>query len=194
MTLSFLRPSLLLALAVALTACGGKASFDVQGPISGLVYSGLVITNTKNNDSVTVPAGATTFKLNQSIEYGTEYSVVVTKTALHQDCLIGNGADTAGRMASINIGVLCTLNASGIGGAVTGLTVAGLVLVNGSSDQVAVDKDATVYKFPNPVTYDATYGVTVLKQPTGLTCSVANGVGKMADAAITNINVSCVPS
>ena len=177
MTLSFLRPSLLLALAVALTACGGKASFDVQGPISGLVYSGLVITNTKNNDSVTVPAGATTFKLNQSIEYGTEYSVVVTKTALHQDCQIGNGADTAGRMASINIGVLCTLNASGIGGAVTGLTVAGLVLVNGSSDQVSVDKDATVYKFPNPVTYDATYGVTVLKQPPGLTCSVANGVG-----------------
>lgn len=193
MTLSFLRPSLLLALAVALTACGGKASFDVQGPITGLIYSGLVLTNTKNNDTVTVPAGATKFKLPQSIEYGTEYAVIVTKSALHQDCKIPNSADTAGRMAAININVVCTLNAATIGGAVTGLTVDGLVLVNGSNDQVTVAKDAVAYSFPSAVSYDVTYGVTVLKQPAGLTCSVANGVGKMADAAVTNINVSCVP-
>ena len=198
MKLSFLRPSLLLALAVALTACGGKATFDVQGTITGLVYSGLVITNRANSDTVTVPAGATTFKLSKSIEYGTEYDVAVTTTALHQDCSIGNGVnpgngkDTAGRLASINIIVTCRLNAFSIGGAVSGLSADGLVLVNGSGDQVAVAKAATAFNFPTAVAFDSTFGITVLKQPTGLTCRVANGVGKMGDAAVTNVNVSCV--
>jgi len=192
MKLSFLRPSLLLALAVALTACGGKASFDVQGPITGLVYSGLVITNLANGDTVTVPAGATTFKLGKSIEYGTEYNVAVKTSALHQDCGTVNGKDTAGRLVSININIVCTLNEFTIGGAVSGLTADGLVLINGSGDQVNVAKADTTFNFTSKVKYDQTYSVVVLKQPTGLTCSVANGVGKMGDAAVTNINVSCV--
>lgn len=192
MKLSLLRPSLLLALAVALTACGGKATFEVQGPISQLVYSGLVLTNAANGDTVTVPAGATTFKMSKTIEYGTEYNVSVTTSPAHQLCAAVNGKDTAGRMASINISVSCKLNEFTIGGAVSGLTVDGLVLINGSNDQVTVAKDAVAYTFPAAVKYDVTYGVTVLKQPTGLNCSVANGVGKMGDAAVTNITVSCV--
>lgn len=198
MKLSILRPSLLLAaiLGVALAACGGKAQFDVGGPISGLVYSGLELTNVKNGEVLNVAAGSTTFKMTRSIDYGTEYDVRPTKQPLHQSCTIGNGADTAGRMASINIGVFCTIAEYPIGGAITGLTAAGLVLVNGSTagDQLAVAKDATTYAFPKPVPFDTTYGVVILTQPTGLKCTVANGVGKMGDAAVTNINIACVPA
>lgn len=198
MKLSILRPSLLLAAAigVALAACGGKAEFDVGGPIQGLVYSGLELTNVKNGEVLAVAAGSTSFKMTRSIEYGTEYDVRPTKQPLHQTCSIGNGNDTAGRMASINIGVFCTIAEYPIGGTITGLTAAGLVLVNGSTagDQLAVAKDGTTYNFPKPVPFDTTYGVVILTQPTGLKCTVANPVGKMGDAAVTNINITCVPA
>jgi hypothetical protein len=198
MKLSFLRPSLLLAavLGVALAACGGKAQFDVGGPISGLVYSGLELTNLKNGEVLAVPAGATSFKMTRSIDYGTEYDVKPTKQPAHQTCSIGNGADTAGRMASINIGVLCSIAEYSIGGAVSGLTGTGLVVVNGSlaGEQLAIAKDATTYVMPKTVPYDTTYGVVILSQPTGLKCTVANGVGKMGDASVTNINITCVPA
>lgn len=187
---------LLLALAAALTACGGKASFDIGGPIAGLVYSGLELTNVKNGEKITVAPGATSFKMPSTVEYGTEYDVRPTKQPLHQNCSIGNGADTAGRLASINIGVLCQINEYSIGGKVTGLTAAGLVLVNGSGqgEQLSVGKDAVDYAFPKTVPYDGTYGVVILTQPTGLKCTVENAVGKMGDAAVTNINVTCSPA
>ena len=187
---------LLLALAVALTACGGKASFDVGGPISGLVYSGLELTNSINGEKVSPAAGATSFKMPSSIEYGTEYIVTATKQPLHQNCSVGKGADTAGRLATINIEVFCKINEFNIGGKVSGLTAAGLVLVNGSGqgEQLSVGKDATTYTFPKAVPYDGTYGVVILTQPTGLNCTVANAVGKMGDAAVTNVDVSCTPT
>lgn len=197
MKLSKLHTSLLLAVAVTLTACGGKATFDVGGQIEGLAYSGLELTNVKNGEKLAVAAGATTFKMAQTIEYGTEYDVRPTKQPLHQTCAIGNGADTAGRLAAINIGVKCVTNESAIGGKVTGLTAAGLVLVNGSpplGDQVNVGKDATTYAFPKPVKFDDTYSVVVLTQPTGLKCTVANGVGKMGDVAVSNVDVTCAPA
>lgn len=198
MKLSYLRPTLLLALAAALTACGGKATFEVDGTINNLVYPGLELTNLKNGDTLTVAPGATTFVMPQTIEYGTEYDVVVSKPALHQSCKVrpGTGADTAGRLASINVVVDCPINTFKIGGKVSGVTAAGLVLVNGSEqgEQVAVPKDAVGYTFPKEVPFDATYGVVILSEPDGLNCTVANPVGKMGDAAVTNIDVTCVPA
>jgi hypothetical protein len=34
--------------------------------------------------------------------------------------------------------------------------------------------------------------VTVLKQPTGQTCTVKNGAGEMKDDPVTSIEVTCV--
>ena len=191
MKLSLLRPSLLMAVALGLTACGGKATFDLTGPVTGLVYEGLVLSNTKNGDEVAVAANATTFKLPKTVEYGSEYAVIVKTDPEHQECLVQNGAETAGRLASVNITVRCKLDDYKIGGAVSGLTTEGLVLINGSGDQVTIAKGATSYTFDNEVKFKDSYGVTVFKQPEGQRCSVANGVGEMGDAAVTNINITC---
>ena len=187
----FLRPTLLIAMALGLTACGGKATFDLTGPVTGLVYEGLVLSNTKNGDEVAVAANATTFKLPKTVEYGSEYAVIVKTKPAHQDCQVVNGAETAGRLASINIAVQCRLEDYPIGGTVTGLNADNLVLINGSGDRIAIAKGATSYVFPNEVSFKSSYGVTVLVQPTGQRCSVANGVGEMGDAAVANINVTC---
>ena len=44
MTLSFLRPAILIALAAAsLAGCGGKATFEITGVVVGQAYPGLVL-------------------------------------------------------------------------------------------------------------------------------------------------------
>lgn len=51
------------------------------------------------------------------------------------------------------------------------------------------------FSFADPnklVAYNQTYGVTVLTQPPGQTCTVTNGNGVMQDAAVVNITVNCV--
>ncbi len=185
MMFSFQRVTLALALTLglALVACGGKAKFDIGGPISGLDFDGLKLTNTTTGEVITIPAKATSFKFGQSIDYGSTYNVVLTANPAHQDCAVFNGADTAGRMAAINIGVQCLLLANTVGGKINGtLSSAGLVLTNGSNEQLAIAANATKYEFFNKSAYGTAYGVTILSQPTDtkntctdidLTCTVA---------------------
>ena len=80
-----------------------------------------------------------------------------------------------------------------VGGKVIGLTTDGLVLTNGTTGgTIAVVKGATVFVLPVNVSFGQSYGVTILKQPTGQTCTVVNGVGEMGDAKVENIEVTCV--
>lgn len=202
---SFLiRPALALALAAGLAGCGGsdKAEFTVAGTVSNLVYDGLKLTNNGGEEiSVAPPAkagDAVSYSFPGRIEYGDVYNVQVSKQPAHQTCTLNTSypvnSDTAGRLAQISIPYVCTINTATIGGKISGLTVAGLVLANGSTGgTIAPAKDATSYVFPLPVAYNQTYGVTVLTQPTGLTCSVANPTGTMGDDKKENIDVTCVP-
>ena len=201
---SFLiRPALALALAAGLAGCGGsdKAEFTVGGTIYTLQYPNLQLTTNGMTIDVAPPATAgdtVTFAFPNKLEYGDEYNVQIARQPLHQTCQLAGSyptnADTAGRLATINIQYTCAVNTFAIGGTITGLTATGLVLANGSTGgTVAPAKDATSYAFSLPVAYAQTYGVTVLTQPEGLTCSVSNPTGTMGDAAIANINVACVP-
>jgi hypothetical protein len=193
MTNSFLRPAIVLALALSLTACGGgKATFPVTGIISGLAYDGLVLST--NGMDLPVPAKATTFTFPNTLDYGDVYAVVQKAAPAHQDCQVLRGAETAGRLASINVEVYCTINTAFVGGTITGLKSTGLQLTNGSDPAVsAAAADATTFTMPNKVPFGSSYGITVLTQPLTETCSVANGTGVMGDVAVTNVVVTCVP-
>ncbi len=199
MRTTILRRALVLALALGLAACGGKATFPITGTITGgLNYDGLVLTS--NGMALAVPAKATTFTFPNTLSYGDVYAVTQKSPPAHQDCsTVLRGADTAGRLAAINIEVVCTTNAFTVGGTVTGLKSAGLKLTNGSVGGTvepvpAADFSPVDYKLPNPVAYGVSYGITVLAQPATETCSVGpNGTGVMGDAAVTNIAVTCVP-
>lgn len=199
-----MRPVLALALALSLSACGGgKATFAIAGTVTGLRFPGLVLTT--NGQDVAVSPGTVTgtiipdatFQFPKQLEYGDQYDVSIKAYPAHQVCSITPqyAKDTAGRLASINIPVACALGQHNIGGTIAGLTVDGLVLTNGSDGgTITAAKDATTFTFAGQVVYGVTYGVTVLTQPTGLVCSVANGTGTMADADVSTIAVTCVPA
>ncbi|UOD31732.1 hypothetical protein INH39_08640 [Massilia violaceinigra] len=201
MTCSVLRHSLLLTLALGLAACGGKATFPVEGKVVNLKYPGLVLSNIGMSD-LPVDAKATSYRFPNTIEYGVQYDVQVKSTALHQDCTPDNNKDTAGRQASISATITCRDFTYQIGGAVKIVGADGqakpyvgenLVLINGSSDRINVAKDAQSYKFGSAIAFGVSYGVSVLQQPDGgkLVCSVDRGIGEMGDAEVTNVNVLC---
>ena len=78
-----------------------------------------------------------------------------------------------------------------VGGGITGLTAAGLILANGT-DTVSPAANATSFAFTQPVVSGGTYSVTVTQQPTGQTCAVAGTFpATVGSANVTNVAVSC---
>lgn len=209
---NFFRTVAVAAIALSLASCGGKATFPINGKIatvttttgtttttsSTLLYDGLVLQT--NGMTLTVPKNATAFSFPNTISYGETYAVTVAHKPDHQTCTtvdqstaLETANGTAGLYAAINISLTCFLDTYTIGGAVNNLTATGLVLINGTSGgQITVVPGVTTYSFSNLVSYGSSYGVTILTQPTGQTCTVSNPVGIMGDAAVTNIDVTCV--
>jgi hypothetical protein len=77
---------------------------------------------------------------------------------------------------------------------INNLTTSGLVLINGSDKQTVAAGTKTVTM--SPVNEDGAYGVTVLTQPTGQTCTVSggssgNGSGIMGATETTTVTVTC---
>ena len=78
-----------------------------------------------------------------------------------------------------------------IGGTVTGLTGAGLVLQNNGGDNLSVSADGG-FTFSTKINNGGAYSVTVLTQPSGQTCTVASGAGTVSGANVTNVAVNCI--
>ncbi len=77
-----------------------------------------------------------------------------------------------------------------VGGGVSGLSAAGLVLANGS-DSVALASSATAFTLPTAVAQGSDYAVTVKAQPAGEHCSLTNPTGTINGANVTNVSVAC---
>lgn len=198
---SFVRAAFAAALVLGLAGCGGEAQFDINGTVRGLNYPGLVLYTHGQTVSPTPQfddkgvAKDVSFRFPETIPYGVVYEVSVQTNPPHQACTVANPSDTAGRTSTINIFVTCVQNSYRLTGKVTGLPVDGtVVLANGSEGTVTVKATTTVTEpqFTFFVRDDRSYGITVLEQPAGYTCTVSqNGVGIVDRSDIQNVQVTC---
>jgi hypothetical protein len=167
----------------------------------------------------TPPGADVTVTFPNNLEYGQTYNVtpkdgnmdvlpkIPGKQPLHQTCLPAGSYPlnlpyraTAGQLAKIQVNYVCSVNAYPLTGVVNGLKGTGLILSNGSSSSTKVDPvvdsnnqptGAAVNFALGNVTWNQTYGVVVLVQPTGQTCSVTaggdngKGGGTMTDSGTT---------
>jgi hypothetical protein len=79
-----------------------------------------------------------------------------------------------------------------IGGNSSGLAAGqGLTLMNNNADPLVVQANGS-FVFAARLADGATYSVSVGKQPSGQTCSVSAGSGKVAGANIGSVSISCV--
>jgi hypothetical protein len=199
------------SLVLASCGGGGKETYPVKVTVSGVQYAGLILTTNGQELNVPVPAKAgdnvvATFP--NGLDYGTYYNVIPKggtaaggggSQPAHQNC-VTNGYPreygTAGQTASlesartpaIEVFYQCEINRYELSGKITGLTSAdaSITLINGSNSQITVPGNATstdpIPFVLSPVAYGTSFGVTILTQPTGYTCTIANNTGVMDDA------------
>jgi len=168
------------------------ARFSVGGTVTGLLGAGLVLRN-GTGDTVAVSADGD-FTFATPVASGASYSVtVMTQPSLPtQACAVAGGAGTVGASNVSSVAVTCTTRRFAIGGTVTGLVGAGLVLRNNGGDDLAISGDGS-FAFATPIASGATFDVTVLTQPSRptQTCTVAGGTGTVGGGDVTSVAINC---
>ena len=106
-----------------------------------------------------------------------------------QACTVANGAGTVSGNVT-DVAVSCAANTFTVGGTVSGLTGTGLVLQNNGGNNLPISASGA-FAFSTALTNGAIYSVTVLTQPSGQGCTVANGSGSIAGTNVTNVAVAC---
>lgn len=221
MKFHLLRPALVLASSLVLASCGGGSSetYPVKVTVKNVRYAGLILTTNGQELPIPVPAKAgdpVVLTFPNGLDYGTYYNVVPKggtsagggSQPAHQSCFsdgypreYGTAGQTASlesaRKPAIEVFYSCNILAYELSGTISGATTGTITLINGSNSQVTVDLSKTTLFRLSDVPYGTSYGVSVLTQPEGYTCTVAKGTGEMLQAqetagGVKDVAVTCV--
>jgi hypothetical protein len=173
-------------LALLLASCT-RPTYTVGGTVSGLTGTGLVLQN-NGGDNLAISANGT-FTFSKELKKDASYSVTVFTQPSGPTCTVANGTGKVSTSVT-NVAVTCATNAFTVGGTVSGLTGTGLVLQNNGGNNLAIAAGGA-FTFSTALASGAAYSVTVLTQPSGQGCAVANGSGSIASANVTNVAVRC---
>jgi hypothetical protein len=196
-----LRSSVALACALSLAGCGGgSGNLLLGGSVIGLSRDGLVLQN-NGGAPLAITAGQSVFSFPALLSSDEEFNVTIQSAPASAVCSVANGKGKSGSFNITSVVVTCITNTYELGGSISGLgNASGLVLVNGPERQ-EIAAGATSFTMTRKladgsyasgkVADGAPYGVTILTQPAGRTCTVQNGVGNMGSAPVTAIQVNC---
>jgi hypothetical protein len=166
-------------------------NYTIGGTVTGL-SSGQTVTLLDNGvDATTVVgsgSGSDAFSFATGVPYQGSYSVTIGTQPSSEICTVsgGGGSGVAANVSSpmVNCQPVVT-----VGGAVSGLLPrSGFVLQLNGGSPLAVNANGVV-TFGSRLTLQSAYAVTVLTQPIGQNCAVANGSG----VAVANVvfGVTC---
>ncbi len=186
-----------LACALGLSACGGGGGdLYLTGAVGNVTKDGLVLTNNGEDVAVTYPY--TSFQFNNRISTDDQFDIKVKAVPSNvekiEDCVVSNGRARANYYTIYQIRVDCKIRQRKLTATIVNLTTSGLVIVNGADRRDVPAGTASVSM--TPVNEDGAYGVTVLQQPTGQTCTVSGGgngkgAGTMGATEGTTVTVTC---
>ncbi len=192
--------SLLIAVfttALLFVSCGGGGNtnatptYTVGGTVFGLAGSGLVLQDNAGDD-LTLSANEELFTFSAAVADGAGYNITVKTqpTDPAQTCTASNNVGTVAGANVTNVQVVCSTNTYSVGGTVSGLSGAGLVLQNNGGDNLAISSIGP-FTFAAKLADGSGYNVTVKTQPTGQACTTGANTGTIAGANITNVTVQC---
>ncbi|WP_455222932.1 hypothetical protein, partial [Kaarinaea lacus] len=166
-------------------------TYNIGGNVSGLSGSGLVLQNNAGDNLAVTADGS--FIFSTAVLSGGSYNVTVSNqpSSPNQTCVVTNNTGGVTNQDIMTVTVNCTTDAYTIGGAVSGLAGAGLVLQNNAGDDLGISTNGS-FTFPTALLSDSNYSITVLAQPTSPNqiCTVNNGSGT-ATQNVTSITVNC---
>jgi hypothetical protein len=161
-------------------------TFSVGGTVSGLAGAVVLRINGGNNLSVSANGA---FSFPAPLADGSGYNVTVLTQPAGQSCSVTSGTGTIAGANVTGVGISCAVNTFTVGGTVSGLS-GNLVLQNNGADNLTVSANGA-FAFPTALLNSGAYNVTVLTQPSGRTCTVANGAGTVSGANVTTVTVTC---
>jgi hypothetical protein len=166
------------------------ATFTIGGTVSGLITgrSGTLLNNGATPLKIT-KNGAFTFT--KGLTSGSAYKVTISVQPAGETCTVTAGSGTVGTANVTTVKVACTANTYTIGGTLSGLsTGASVTLLDNAAGPLKVSANGA-FTFATPVVSGAAYKVTVSVQPTGETCTVTKGTGKVLATNVTTVVVAC---
>lgn len=171
----------------------------VGGTVSGLTGSVVLQNNAGNNLTVSTNGGFTFFA---PINTGATYVVTVLTQPAGQNCTVASGSGTANADVT-NVAVTCAASAgttttATIGGGITGMSSAGMVLTlsrNGAVVETlpAMTANAVSFAFTTQLSTGNTWAVAVATQPSSpnQNCVVSGGSGTIAAASVSGVQITC---
>ena len=160
---------------------GSGSTYSVGGSTSGL--SGTVVLRNNGGDDLTLTANGP-FNFATKLASGAAYAVTVKTNPSGQSCSVANGSGTIGAADVTNVAVSCTANPTyAVGGSTSGLSGT-VVLRNNGGDDLSVSANGP-FAFATKLASGAAYAVTVKTNPSGQSCSVANGSGTIGSADVS---------
>jgi hypothetical protein len=175
---------------------GGDTGMPVSigGTVAGA--TGALSLQNSNGNTLNVAAdGPFTFSTQMSL--GATYNVTVQVPPPSQTCTVANGSGTIGNAAITNIAVTCTTNKYTLGGTLSGLGAGKTLDLRapqpGAMNGLILSANGA-FTFPETLTNNTEYDVSVFAQPQNQVCTVTNGHDAVSGANVTNITVTCVNS
>ncbi len=162
--------------------------YEVGGTVSGLSGS-LTLQNNGGDDLDITVNGSFTFP--NTVTDGDGYAVTVASQPVGQTCQVIDGSGIVMGNDVTDVSVSCVDDTYLIGGTVSGVMAAGLVLQNNGGDDLVINGNGQ-FTFTSALTDGSGYEVSVLSQPSGQACSVTDGSGVVAAADVTDVSVTCV--
>lgn len=170
-------------------------TFAIGGRVQGLLGTGLSIQNNSGAPFAIAEAGNFTFPQRLPAESTYSISIATQPTSPPQTCAIENATGTITNADVTDIVITCTTQSYTIGGTITGLAGSGLRLRANEAGRYRATASGP-FQFPTAVPSGTSYTVEVEEQPRrpSQTCTVTNATGVVADANVTNIEVTCTAS
>jgi hypothetical protein len=173
------------------------SKFTVGGTVTGLLGTGLTLTN--NGGNALQITGDGRFVFTEPVASGSKYDVKVEgqPTNPAQTCSVidGTGEGTVTIEPIESVAINCATNTFTVGGTVFNLVGTGLVLRNNGVDDLRIDASGT-FAFGTPVPSNGTYNVTIVAQPTGprqeCTIDAGTGSGTVTVGPVNTIQIRCV--
>ncbi|MCU0756020.1 MAG: M12 family metallo-peptidase, partial [Xanthomonadales bacterium] len=158
-------------------------TYTVGGTISGLGTGlSVVLRNASTGENLTRTANGT-YAFATAQATGANFNVSVLTQPTSQACTVANATGTVGTANVTNVNVSCTTNTYTVGGTISGLgTGLSVVLRNASTGENLTRNANGTYAFTTAQATGANFNVSVLTQPTGQACTVANATGTVGTA------------
>jgi len=170
----------------------GPTTFTIGGTVAGLAGTGLVLQDNSGDNLTVTASGAFTFATPVAPGGAFSVTVLTQPSTPTQTCSVTGGTGTVGSADVTSVMVNCGTDYV-IGGTISGLAGASVVLQDNGGDNLTVTANGT-FAFATPVETGGAYAVTVLTQPSmpTQTCTVSTGSGSVASANVTTVSVVCV--